>query len=254
MRIDTAGIRNLAITMFFLVASAAVVNLWWNARLALQTVIPKVGTTLTMTSDAARQVAAMAQGFKQQQDEPQVIQARKNFQLASAAAAQHLTYVTLPKLDENLQELQQGLQAAQDLTKRGAVMVTNVDNTLNQQLLPEITQGVKDYGKLAGTLELVARGGEAQVAMVVAGMNELLRNGAISLDLINGKLQDPRLDELIALAVSTTRHIDATTNSIEQSAGELPPMFAFARKAQKPLTYLQVLAVLTRIFNPLRVN
>lgn len=219
----------------------------FNQRMdKLDELLAKSSTTLTMVNSSAQQIQSTAKSFKEQFDEPSVIQARKNMQLALTSAAQHTAFVTLPKFDESLDQVSKS-------TKSLDKLVSNTDNSLNNQVVPAVTQTIltteleiKETGsKIRQVAEVISKQYLVDSHEVTEKLSNLLATGQISLENFDKKSEE-LTKNINSVLVNTSNVMD----NVNQTVAEFPAMARHARRWQPLITGARLVVLLMGIFNP----
>lgn len=238
--------RDLAIGVFFIVATACVVVVTFK----VDGVVGKFGTTLTMTSAAAQQLSSTLKSQKEQLDEPDVVKARKDSQLQLAELTKHLSQVTIKKFDENLDSLNKATKQAGQLTQTVEVEMAKGFNTVNNELLPSLTQTAVSINKISELTEFST----VEISNKIA---KLIESGTVSIETVNKRLSDPKFDELLAGAIELQRDghavlgkVEAIGTNLDEATRPLGPMVRNAQKYQWLWNAGRLTSLLMTIFRP----
>lgn len=225
------------------------VNLWWNVRSLLQDLR---GTTTNVRATSAEFQQYWAAQRK-------VVESDKNQKAIEAAIAVGATYQATGRLINTMiipaaiKQLQAGTVATQKLSEvvdSGNRFVLHMDANVNDKLLPEIVAGVQGLNKLTSSIDLLAQGIGVSVDNVISALNQLVKTGDITVQMLNLRLADPKLDELITAAVAVAKHTEGIATNLGQTTAELPPIIKQARRWQKPLQLANLIAILASVFKP----
>lgn len=225
-------------------------NLWWNARGLLR--------DLRTTTANLRDTSAEFKDYWSAQRG--VIESEKNQKAIEAALAVGATYQATGRLINTqvipavLRQLEAGTRATarlDELAGEGRQLVADTNGQLNGKLLPEITAGVGDINQLTKGLLTLAQGTGASIQEVIGAVNQLVQSGDVAVQVLQQKLADPKLDQLVAESVGLVRHSKGIAANLEEASAELPPITKSARKWQGPLRAAQLISVLASILKPL---
>jgi hypothetical protein len=224
-------------------------NLWWNVRGLLR--------DLRGATENLRNTSKEFNDYWVAQR--QVLESTKNQKAVEAALAVGATYQAtgrlintqvIPAVLAQLKSSTAATDRLEGLVGAGSRLVADTNTRVNQELLPEIVAGTKSVTKLVDGVNVIAQGTGASVEQVIGALNHLVAMGDVTVQTVNQRLADPKLEELVAAALSTVRHADGITASLDAAAAELPPIVKQARKWQKPLQVAQLIAIIASLFKP----
>lgn len=253
---DVDKVKNWLKVGLLLLSLVVVGNLWWNVRGLLR--------DLRGATENLRNTSKEFNDYWVAQR--QVLESTKNQKAVEAALAVGATYQATGRLINTqvipaiLRQLEAGTltthkllevaDEARGMASAGKALVSGVEKEVNSQLLPEITAGVQELNKLARMVERLAEGTGASVQEVIGALNHLVAMGDVTVQTVNQRLADPKLDELLAAAVGTVQHTQGVATSLDIAAAEIPPIVKSARKWQGPLRWAQLIATLASILRP----
>jgi len=224
-------------------------NLWWNLRGLLR--------DLRGTTENLRNTSKEFNDYWVAQR--QVLESTKNQKAVEAALAVGATYQAtgrlintqvIPAVLAQLRSSTAATDRLEGLVGEGSRLVADTNTRVNQELLPEIVAGTKSVTKLVDGVNVIAQGTGASVEQVIGALNHLVAMGDVTVQTVNQRLADPKLDDLVTAALSTTQHAAGITANLDAATAELPPITKQARRFQKPLQFAQLAAILMSIFRP----
>lgn len=232
-------------------------NLWWNIRGLLQ----DLRSTTTNLRDTSREFHDYWSAQRE------VLESTKNQKAVEAALAVGATYQATGRLINTqvipaiLRQLEAGTLTTHKLSevadeatgvaRAGRALVAGAAEEVNTKLLPEITAGVQGLNRLTGVVEQLSQGTGASAQEVLGALNHTVQSGDLTVQILNQKLADPKLDDLVTQVVETMRHTKGVAKNVEDTTAEFPPIARWARKVQKPITFAQLISILVGIFKPL---
>lgn len=225
-------------------------NLWWNVRGLLR--------DLRGATENLRNTSKEFNDYWVAQR--QVLESTKNQKAVEAALAVGATYQAtgrlintqvIPAVLAQLRSSTAATDRLEGLVGEGSRLVADTNTRVNQELLPEIVAGTKSVTKLVDGVNVIAQGTGASVEQVIGALNHLVAMGDVTVQTVNQRLADPKLDELLAAAVGTAQHTQGVASSLDTAAAELPPIVRSARRWQGPLRWAQLISILAGILKPL---
>lgn len=250
-------IKDISISIFFLTLTTISINLWWNARLFISTIQPKISGTLFQSQLAAQTIQSTFKAQAQELNSQEQLMARKNAQIAGAEFLQHLAYVTTPLLDKQLKTLTATTKKLETVAEQSRQLIANVDRELTEQILPTSTHAI-------ASIDLLARKISTDSNVVLSSLNSLIQEGKLSAEIVNKRLNDPKFDDILthaieleikaAGAIDASKEVILTTNKVAENIDEatkpLGTMVRRAEKWQKVFNAARVLSILIRVFSP----
>lgn len=232
-------------------------NLWWNVRGLLRDLrgaTENLRNTSKEFNDYWVAQRAVIESDKNQKAIEAAIQAGGTFK----ATGKMINTLVIPAILRQLEastvtthKLSEVADEATGVARAGKALVAGAAEEVNTKLLPEITAGVQRLNKLTDVVEQLSQGTGASVQQVLGAINQLVQSGDVTVQTLNQRLADPRLDELVAAAVGTVQHAQGVASSLDTAAAEIPPLVKSARRWQGPLRWAQLISILAGILKPL---
>lgn len=244
-----AKFRDFTIGLFFLIASLVLLNAGWNLRLLTQS-LQQTSQNLQATSNGFKDYWEGQKKWLESDRNQKAIQAGIEAAAVFKASGQFINTQVLPQLKRQLIASTDATNTLNSLIWQVKSDTSKAFGVVNNGTLPELTANLSQLQKLQQDL------GVSQKEISTA-LTHLINTGATTPEIINRRLNDPKLDQLLEGAIEIERgavavegQLEGLAKNLNKATEPIAPMILTAQKWQPWMMRARLLGILADVFRP----